>query len=344
MKILNMKILILAEHDGKQLSPAVYQAVTAAQFWSASIEVLVVGGNINALALQAAAIDGVNRVIQAEAAHLEHQLAEDVANIIVQIASEYQVILAAHSSFSRNILPRAAALLDVAMISDVLEIKAEHTAEHTYVRSVYAGNIYTTIQSADAIQILTVHGSNFIVAKNTDHNNTDHHNTDAKTEISTIEAPLPFTNTRWLSETRSASDRPALSSAKVVISGGRSLGSAQRFEEVLSPLATKLGAALGATRAAVDAGFAPNDIQVGQTGVVIAPELYIAVGVSGAVQHTYGMKDSKIVVAINQDPDAPIFQVADYGLVADLFEAIPELTNSIQTKAIQTNAIQPIKR
>ena len=325
-----MKILILAEHDGKQLSPAVYQAVTAAQFWNAPIEVLVVGGNINALALQAAAIDGVNRVIQAEAAHLEHQLAEDVANIIVQIASEYQVILAAHSSFSRNILPRAAALLDVAMISDVLEIKAEHT----YVHSMYAGNIYATIQSTDTIQILTVHGSNFIAAKNTDHNNTDHHNTDAKTEISTIEAPLPFTNTRWLGETRSASDRPALSSAKVVISGGRSLGSAQRFEEVLSPLAAKLGAALGATRAAVDAGFAPNDIQVGQTGVVVAPELYIAVGVSGAVQHTYGMRDSKIVVAINQDPDAPIFQVADYGLVANLFEAIPELTNSIQSKVI----------
>ena len=234
------------------------------------------------------------------------------------------------------------------MISDVLEIKAEHTAEHTakhtYVRSVYAGNIYTTIQSIDAIQILTVHGSNFIAAKNTDHNNTDHHNTDAKAEITTIEAPLPFTNTRWLGETRSASDRPALSSAKVVISGGRSLGSAQRFEEVLSPLATKLGAALGATRAAVDAGFAPNDIQVGQTGVVVAPELYIAVGVSGAVQHTYGMRDSKIVVAINQDPDAPIFQVADYGLVANLFEAIPELTNAMQTKSIQTNAIQSIKR
>ena len=334
-----MKILILAEHDGKQLSPAVYQAVTAAQFWNASIEVLVVGANIKALTEQAAAIDGVNRVIQAEATHLEHQLAEDVANIIVQIASEYQVILATHSSFSRNILPRAAALLDVAMISDVLEIKAEHTAEHTYVRSVYAGNIYTTIQSADAIQILTVHGSNFIAAKNKDIKNTD-----AKTEIATIEAPLPFTNTRWLGETRSASDRPALSSAKVVISGGRSLGSAQRFEEVLSPLATKLGAALGATRAAVDAGFAPNDIQVGQTGVVVAPELYIAVGVSGAVQHTYGMRDSKIVVAINQDPDAPIFQVADYGLVANLFEAIPELTNAIQTKSIQTNAIQSIKR
>ena len=317
-----MKILILAEHDGKQLSPAFYQAVTAAQFWSAPVEVLVAGSNTNTVAKQAAAIAGVNRVLTVDATHLTHQLAEDVANIIVQIAGDYQVILAAHSSFSRNILPRAAALLDVAMISDVLEIKTDQT----YVRAIYAGNIHTTIQSVDALQMLTVHSSNFIAAKNADINHTD-----VLAEIVTIEVPKPFTNTRWVSETRSLSDRPALNSAKVVISGGRSLGSAERFEEVLSPLASKLGAALGATRAAVDAGFAPNDIQVGQTGVVVAPDLYIAVGVSGAVQHTYGMKDSKIVVAINQDPDAPIFQVADYGLVADLFEAIPELTKAIQS-------------
>jgi electron transfer flavoprotein alpha subunit len=316
-----MKILILAEHDGKQLSPAVYQTITAAQFWNVPVEVLIVGSNNSVLAEQVAAITGVGRVIQADAAHLMHPLAEDVANIIVQVAGEYQVILAAHSSFSRNILPRAAALLDVAMISDVLEIKADHI----YVRSIYAGNILTTIQSVDALQILTVHSSNFIAAKNTDVNNTE-----ANAEIVSIEAPAPFANTRWVSETHNQSDRPALTSAKIVVSGGRSLGSAERFEEVLSPLASKLGAALGATRAAVDAGFAPNDIQVGQTGVVVAPDLYIAVGVSGAVQHTYGMKDSKIVVAINQDPDAPIFQVADYGLVADLFEAIPELTNAIK--------------
>ncbi len=320
-----MKILILAEHDGKQLSPAVYQVVTAAQFWNAPVEILVAGSNTNTVAKQAAAITGVARVIQAEAAHLAHQLAEDVANIIVQVAGDYQVILAAHSSFSRNIVPRAAALLDVAMISDVLEIKADHT----YVRSVYAGDILTTIQSIDALQIVTIHSSNFTAAKNTESNNTDVNNTGAQAEIVSIEVPEPFTITRWVSETRSLSDRPALTSAKVVITGGRSLGSAERFEELLSPLASKLGAALGATRAAVDAGFAPNDTQVGQTGVVVAPELYIAVGVSGAVQHTYGMKDSKIVVAINQDPDAPIFQVADYGLVADLFEAIPELTNAI---------------
>ncbi len=306
-----MNILILAEHDGQQLNPAVQQAVTAAQFWNSPIHVLVAGDGTANVAQQVAAIKGVARVLHADAAHLAHPLAEDVASLMVAIGSEYQVILAAHSSFSRNVLPRAAALLDVAMISDVLEIKADNT----YVRSVYAGNIHTTIQSADALQILTIHSSNYTAA-----------GLGGDAEVVGIEAPAAFTKTRWLAESRSQSDRPALSSAKVVVSGGRSLGSAERFEQVLSPLAAKLGAALGATRAAVDAGFAPNEIQVGQTGIVVAPELYIAVGVSGAIQHTYGMKDSRIVVAINQDPDAPIFQVADYGLVADLFEAVPALT------------------
>ena len=309
-----MTTLILAEHDGQQLSPAVRQAATAAQFWGAPVHVLVAGGS-TAIAQQAAAISGVTRVIHAEATHLQHPLAEDVANLLVAIAGEYQVILAAHSSFSRNALPRAAALLDVTMISDVLEIKADNT----YVRSVYAGNIHTTIQSADALQVLSVHHSNFAAAA-----------LGGNAEIVTTAAPAAFGKTRWLAETRIQSDRPALGSAKVVVSGGRSLGSAEKFDEVLAPLAAKLGAALGATRAAVDAGFAPNEIQVGQTGVAVAPELYIAIGVSGAVQHTAGMKDSKIVVAINQDPDAPIFQVADYGLVADLFEAVPALTSAIQ--------------
>lgn len=309
-----MTTLILAEHDGQQLSPAVRQAATAAQFWGAPVHVLLAGGSA-AIAQQAAAISGVTRVIHAEATHLQHPLAEDVANLLVAIAGEYQVILAAHSSFSRNALPRAAALLDVAMISDVLEIKADNT----YVRSVYAGNIHTTIQSADALQVLSVHHSNFAAAA-----------LGGNAEIVTTAAPAAFGKTRWLAETRIQSDRPALGSAKVVVSGGRSLGSAEKFDQVLAPLAAKLGAALGATRAAVDAGFAPNEIQVGQTGVAVAPELYIAIGVSGAVQHTAGMKDSKIVVAINQDPDAPIFQVADYGLVADLFEAVPALTSAIQ--------------
>lgn len=310
-----MTTLILAEHDGHQLSPSVQQAVTAALLWNSPIHVLIAGNGTDAIAQKAASINGVERVIHANASHLSHPLAEDVANLIVSMSGEYEVILATHSSFSRNALPRVAALLDVAMISDVLEIKDKNT----YVRSIYAGNILTTIQSTDPVQVLTVHGSNFAAAS-----------VDGNAEIVSIETPVSFGRTRWLSEIRSQSDRPALSSAKVVISGGRSLGSAERFEQVLSPLASKLGAALGATRAAVDAGFASNDIQVGQTGIVVAPDLYIAVGVSGAVQHTYGMKDSRIVVAINQDPDALIFQVADYGLVADLFEAIPALTAAIR--------------
>jgi electron transfer flavoprotein alpha subunit len=310
-----MTILILAEHDGIHLSPSVRQAVTAAQFWNSPVHVLIAGNGSDAINQQAASIEGVERVISATAKHLEHPLAEDVANLIVSISDDYEVILAAHSSFSRNALPRVAALLDVEMISDVLNINANNT----YVRAIYAGNILTTIQSTDAVQVLTIHGSKFTAAS-----------LGNNAEIVSIEAPAAYGKARWLSEVRSQSDRPALSSAKVVISGGRSLGSAERFEQVLSPLASKLGAALGATRAAVDAGYASNDIQVGQTGVVVAPELYLAVGVSGAVQHTYGMKDSRIVVAINQDPDAPIFQVADYGLVADLFEAVPALTAAIQ--------------
>lgn len=308
-----MKTLIIAEHNGKHLSPAVLQAVTAAQFWQAPVDLLVAGGN-DAIVQEAASITGVGRVLHANAAHLAHPLAEDVANLIVSIAGDYQVILAAHSSFSRNILPRVGALLDVAMISDALTIEANNT----YTRSGYAGNIHNVIQSTDSIQVLTIHSSHFAAAS-----------LGNSAEVINIDAPAAFTKTRWVSETHNLSDRPALTSAKIVVSGGRSLGSAEKFEEILAPLATKLGAALGATRAAVDAGYAPNDIQVGQTGVVVAPELYIAVGVSGAVQHTYGMKDSKIVVAINQDPDAPIFQVADYGLVADLFQAIPTLTAAL---------------
>ncbi|HSI24222.1 MAG TPA: FAD-binding protein, partial [Methylotenera sp.] len=285
------------------------------QFWNAPIDVLIAGHEVQAVAEQTALIAGIHQVIHADAAQLKHQLAEHVAKLVASIGHEYAVILAAHSSFSRNILPRVAALLDVAMVSDVLEIQADNT----YVRATYAGNVLTTLQSKDPIQVLTVHSSNFAAVEKSS----------TPTGIVSIQAPNAEYSTRWISEDRAQSERPALSTAKIVISGGRSLGSAETFEQLLSPLATKLGAALGATRAAVDAGYAPNDIQVGQTGVSVAPDLYIAVGVSGAVQHTYGMKDSKIVVAINQDLDAPIFQVADYGLVADLFEAIPELTAAI---------------
>ena len=313
-----MTILILAEivteHDGQQLSPSVLQAVAAAQFWNSPIHLLITGNNTAAMAQKAASISGVERVIRTNSDQFSHPIAEEVANLIISISHDYEVILAAHSSFSRNVLPRVAALLDVEMISDVLEIKANNT----YVRAVYAGNVLTTIQSIDAPQVLTIHASSF-----------NAQSLEGDAEIVSIASPAEFGKTRWLSEVRSQSDRPALSAAKVVVSGGRSLASAENFQQLLSPLADKLGAALGATRAAVDAGFAPNDIQVGQTGIVVAPELYIAVGVSGAVQHVYGMKDSRIVVAINQDPDAPIFQVADYGLVADLFEAIPALTAAL---------------
>ena len=311
-----MRVLVLAEHDGQQLNSSVYQAVTAAKSWDGLIDILAVGNNIEQVVMQAAAITGVARVLRVDAPHLQHPLAEDIANTIMSIGTEYQVILAAHTSFSRNILPRAAALLDVAMISDVLQIKDNNI----YMRSIYAGNVHATVQSIDNIQIITIHASSFSSA-----------NREGNAEIVSLKAQAAFAKTRWITEQHSISDRPALSSAKVVISGGRSLGSAENFEKVLSPLAKKLGAALGATRAAVDAGYAPNEIQVGQTGVVVAPELYFAIGVSGAVQHTYGMKDSRIVVAINQDPTAPIFEVADYGLVADLFEAVPDLFNQINS-------------
>jgi electron transfer flavoprotein alpha subunit len=309
-----MSVLILAEHDGKALNPAVNHAVTAAQHWGTPVHLLVAGNDTNVIAQAAAEIAGVARVIRVDAAHLEHPLAEDLANIVVALGRDYQAILGVHGAYARNVLPRAAALLDVAMVSDAVEI----LPDNTYVRPVYAGSVYSTVQNTDPIQIVTVRSSRFRAA-----------GLGGSAEIGTIEAPAPFGKSRWLSRTHQHSDRPALGSARIVVSGGRSLGSAEKFDAVLTPLAEKLDAALGATRAAVDAGYAPNDIQVGQTGVVVAPDLYIAVGVSGAVQHTYGMKDSKIVVAINQDPDAPIFQVADYGLVADLFEAVPQLTAAI---------------
>lgn len=309
-----MSVLILAEHDGKALNPAVNHAVTAAQHWGMPVNLLLAGNDTNVIAQAASEISGVARVIRVDAAHLEHPLAEDLANIVVALGRDYKVILGVHGAFARNVLPRAAALLDVAMVSDAVEI----LPDNTYVRPIYAGSVYSTVQNDDAIQIVTVRSSRFKAA-----------DLGGAAEIVSADAPPAFGKSRWVGRTHQHSDRPALGSARIVVSGGRSLGSAEKFDAVLTPLAEKLDAALGATRAAVDAGYAPNDIQVGQTGIVVAPDLYIAVGVSGAVQHTYGMKDSKIVVAINQDPDAPIFQVADYGLVADLFDAVPKLTAAI---------------
>ncbi|MHB1333507.1 MAG: electron transfer flavoprotein subunit alpha/FixB family protein [Sulfuriferula sp.] len=309
-----MSVLILAEHDGHCLKPAINQIVTAAKTWGEPVHVLLIGEDTTAMAQAAATISGIERVVCVEAPHLKHLLAEDVAPLLARLGREYQAIIAAHSAFSKNILPRAAALLDVAMISDVLAI----TRPGRYICPMYAGNVHATVESADSIQVLTVRASSFPVTSGR-----------GSAEIISKEAPTGTQQVRWLGKNCAASDHRDLVSARVVVAGGHSLGSAEKFESVLMPLADKLGAALGATRSAVDAGYAPNDIQVGQTGTIVAPELYIAIGISGAVQHTAGMRDSKTIVAINQDPDAPIFQVADYGLVADLFEAVPALTAAL---------------
>lgn len=309
-----MSVLILAEHENQKLKSSVAQLVSAAQCWKQAVHVLLVGNDLATVAQDAAAISGVASVMCVEAPHLQHPLAEDVANIIAGMGRDYAVILAAHSAFGRNALPRVAALLDVEMIGNVVEIQAPAT----YVRPIYVGNIFATVRSDDPIQVVTLRASRF-----------DRADTGNHAEIIKRAAPPASAKTRWLSETRNQSDRPELDSASVVVSGGRSLGSAENFESVLGPLADKLHSAMGATRSAVDAGFAPNDIQIGQTGTVVAPELYIAVGISGAVQHTAGMQDSKIVVAINHDPEAAIFQTADYGLIADLFEAVPALTAAL---------------
>lgn len=309
-----MSVLILAEHENQKLKSSVAQLVSAAQCWKQTVHVLLVGNDLATVAQDAAAITGVASVMCVEAAHLQHPLAEDVADIIAGMGRDYAVILAAHSAFGRNALPRVAALLDVEMIGNVVEIQAPAT----YVRPIYVGNIFATMRSDDPIQVVTLRASRFDMADTGNH-----------AEIVKRAAPPASAKTRWLSETRNQSDRPELDSASVVVSGGRSLGSAENFASVLGPLADKLHSAMGATRSAVDAGFAPNDIQIGQTGTVVAPELYIAVGISGAVQHTAGMQDSKVVVAINHDPEAAIFQTADYGLIADLFEAVPALTAAL---------------
>ncbi len=309
-----MRTLIIAEHDGQHLNEQVARAVTAAQQWQQPVDVLIAAAQPDTLAVQAAAIQGISSVLVASDAALQHPTAEHLAEIIVPLAANYTVVLAAHSAFSKNVLPRVAALLDVNMISDVLQI----VSANTYVRGIYAGNVLATVQSSDSKQVLTVRGSKFAAAAK-----------DGAAGIQAIATPAAPAGSRWVAEAFNKSERPPLAAAKVVVSGGRALGSAEAFAEVLAPLADKLHAAIGASRAAVDAGYAPNDLQVGQTGVVVAPELYIAVGISGAIQHAYGMKDSKVVVAINQDPEAQIFKIADYGLVADLFEAVPQLTAAL---------------
>lgn len=309
-----MTILLLAEHDNKTLSDQTAKALTAAYAIGGDVDIIVCGNNAKSVAEQAAKLSNVRKVLLAEADYLEHQLAEPVAATLIQQSSDYDVIMAAATTAGKNIMPRVAALLDVMQISDIIEI----VTPDTFKRPIYAGNAIETVKSSDIKKILTVRTAALKAA-----------NTDGKAEIEKITpAPDPALS-YYIGEVVEKNERPELTDAKVVISGGRGLGSEENFNTLLLPLADKLDAAIGASRAAVEAGYAPNDWQVGQTGKVVAPELYIAVGISGQIQHLAGMKDSKIIVAINKDEEAPIMQIADYALVADLFEVIPELTKAL---------------
>lgn len=310
-----MALLIIAEHDNATLKPGVANTVAAAARIGGDIHILIAGHQASAAAQAAAKLHGVSRVLLADAAHLAHPLAENIAPIAVGLAPQYSHVLAPASTFGKNLLPRVAALLDVAQVSDVLAIEAPDT----FVRPIYAGNVLATVQSTDPIKVLTIRPTAF-----------DPVAEDGNAPIEAVDAGSDSGLVRFVGQELTVSARPELGAAKVVVSGGRALGSSEQFHAVLEPLADRLNAAIGASRAAVDAGYAPNDYQVGQTGKIVAPQLYIAVGISGAIQHLAGMKGSKVIVAINKDEDAPIFQVADYGLVADLFMAVPDLLRELE--------------
>jgi electron transfer flavoprotein alpha subunit len=309
-----MSLLVIAEHDNAVLKAATLNAVTAAAKIGGEIHILVAGANCGAVAEQAAKVAGVAKVKVADAAHYGDQSAENLAALIVANAAGYSHILAAATSNGKNTLPRVAALLDVAQISEIIAV----VDAETFVRPIYAGNALATVKSADPTKVITVRTTGFDAAS-------------ASGGSAAIEAisGADLGQSKLISRELTKSARPELAAAKIIVSGGRGMGSGENYHTLLEPLADKLGAALGASRAAVDAGFVPNDYQVGQTGKIVAPQLYIAIGISGAIQHLAGMKDSKVIVAINKDPDAPIFQVADYGLVADLFQAVPELVAAI---------------
>ena len=309
-----MAILLLADHDNAHLSDQTAKALTAASKIGADVHVLVAGSNAKAAAEQAAKLSGVTKVLVAEDASLANNLAEPLAALIVSLAGNYEAIVSAATSVGKNVLPRVAALLDVAQVSEITEV----VSADTFKRPIYAGNAIQTVQSTDAKKVITVRTASFAAAGE-----------GGSASVETISTVANPDLSRHVKDALSSSDRPELTSAKIIISGGRALGSSEKFQEVILPVADKLGAAVGASRAAVDAGYAPNDWQVGQTGKVVAPQLYIACGISGAIQHLAGMKDSKVIVAINKDEEAPIFQVADYGLVADLFEALPELQKAL---------------
>ncbi len=313
---MNNKILIIAEHDQQTLKQATRHVVTAAQQLGQQIDVLVIGDQCKTAAQEACLLSTVQRVLVADNAVYAHQLAENCAPLIAEIGKQYNYIICAATTFGKNLLPRTAALLDMAMISDVMQI----ISADTFVRPIYAGNVMATVQTQDKIKLLTIRTTAFSAAEMAA---TPHANIEM---ISTI---IPNTLSRFENQTLTKSKRPELTTARVVISGGRGLKSAENFK-LLEGVADQLNAAIGASRAAVDAGFAPNDYQVGQTGKIVAPDLYIAVGISGAIQHLAGMKDSKVVVAINNDPDAPIFQMADYGLVGDLFTILPAFKKELE--------------
>jgi electron transfer flavoprotein alpha subunit len=310
-----MTSLVIAEHDNATIKGATLNTVTAAAACGGDVHVLIAGHNAGAAAQAAASIAGVAKVIHAEAPGLEHGLAENVAAQVLAIASSYSHILFPATASGKNVAPRVAAKLDVAQISDITKVVATDTFE----RPIYAGNAIATVQSQDAVKIITVRTTGFDAAAATGGSAT----------VETTAATADTGKSKFVGSEIAKRDRPELTAAKIIVSGGRALGSKEKFDEVMTPLADKLGAALGASRAAVDAGYAPNDWQVGQTGKIVAPQLYIAAGISGAIQHLAGMKDSKVIVAINKDPEAPIFSVADYGLEADLFVAVPEMVASL---------------
>lgn len=309
-----MKTLVIAEHDNATLKAATLNTVAAAQALGGDIDVLVAGSGCDAAAQAAAAVPGVSKVLSADNAAYQYQLAENVSLLIAEVAADYDNVLAPATANGKNIMPRVAALLDVAQISDIISVESADT----FTRPIYAGNVIATVQSADAKKVITVRTTAFdaVAAEG------------GSAAVEAVAAAHDAGISAFVGEEVAVSDRPELTSASVVISGGRGMQNGDNFK-LLEGIADKLGAAIGASRAAVDAGFVPNDYQVGQTGKIVAPELYIAVGISGAIQHLAGMKDSKVIVAINKDEDAPIFQVADYGLVADLFEALPELEAAI---------------
>ncbi|MFZ9322056.1 MAG: electron transfer flavoprotein subunit alpha/FixB family protein [Hylemonella sp.] len=310
-----MVALVIAEHDHASIKAATLNTVTAALACGGEVHLLVAGHQAAAAAAQAAQISGVSKVIHADGTALAHGLAENVADQVLALAGDYSHILFAATAAGKNVAPRVAARLDVAQISDITRVDSPDTFE----RPIYAGNAISQVQSLDPIKVITVRGTGFDPASASG----------GSASVQSMDAVADSGLSSFVGAELAKSDRPELTAAKIIVSGGRALGSSEKFQEVLTPLADKLGAAIGASRAAVDAGYAPNDLQVGQTGKIVAPQLYIACGISGAIQHLAGMKDSKVIVAINKDPEAPIFSVADYGLEADLFSAVPELVQTL---------------